>query len=413
MLYNSKRKKLCRHLLAGGVMCIAGLMAFSCSDTYDLDSKQPSGLNTLYGFMEDKGNFKTFLQLIDDLGETEVLSKTGSKTLFVADDDAFAEWYKSNDWGVKKYSDLSTAQKKLLLYSAMIDNAYPTSMLSTAQGPVKGEVCRRASSQSLFDSVQVVSTTSDELPNTPFWTVLQGTHPEIVLFKDASGAPPMVHFTPKFLAANKIESTDIDFVYNDPAGTRQSDDTYVNRSKILESQFCKNGFIHVVDKVITPLDNMAEIIRKSPSTQTFSEILERFAAVKDSTALTQAYNVNKGTEVDSVYVKKYFSDRSAGSGTTESSRVAFTADKDNRSLEGESSLKFDPGWNTFLPVSVQLARRNDGRHGRDARSLRRRHERLVGQRRRRRDPRRVRLAGQHPDLRARGTGEREHAQLLR
>ena len=345
MLYNSRRKKLCLHLLAGGVLCIVGLLAFSCSDKYDLDTEQPSNLNTLYGYLEDKGNFTNFLQLIDDCGETEVLSKTGSMTLFASDDDAFAEFFSSNDWGVKSYAQLSTAQKKLLLYSAMIGNAYPTSMLSTAEGPVKGEVCRRNSNQSLYDSVQVISTYSDELPQTDQWKILRASHDSIVLFKDASSAPPMVHFTPKFLSSNKLESTDVDFLYNDEDGTRQSDDTYVNRAKITESQFCKNGFVHVVDRVITPLDNMAEIIRKNSQMSIFSSILERFAVPIDSSELTTNYNNNKGTTVDSVFVKRYFSDRSMGS-TATGTDVALIEDKDGNTFD--ASLKYDPGWNAFV-----------------------------------------------------------------
>ena len=345
MLYNSRRKKLCLHLLAGGVLCIVGLLAFSCSDKYDLDTEQPSNLNTLYGYLEDKGNFTNFLQLIDDCGETEVLSKTGSMTLFASDDDAFAEFFSSNDWGVKSYAQLSTAQKKLLLYSAMIGNAYPTSMLSTAEGPVKGEVCRRNSNQSLYDSVQVISTYSDELPQTDQWKILRASHDSIVLFKDASSAPPMVHFTPKFLSSNKLESTDVDFLYNDEEGTRQSDDTYVNRAKITESQFCKNGFVHVVDRVITPLDNMAEIIRKNSQMSIFSSILERFAVPIDSSELTANYNNNKGTTVDSVFVKRYFSDRSMGS-TATGTDVALIEDKDGNTFD--ASLKYDPGWNAFV-----------------------------------------------------------------
>ena len=347
MLYKSKRKKLGRTLLIGGVMCLAGLATFSCSDTYDLDTEQPSGLNTIYGYMEKQGNFTNFLNLINDLGYGEILSKTGSKTLFVANDDAFNDFYKSNEWGVSSYKQLSEAQKKMLLNAAMIDNPYPTSMLSTAEGPVKGEVCRRASSMSIYDSVQVISTFSDELPKTEKWTVLQSTHPEIVLFKDASGAQPMIHFTPKFLDANQIESTDVDFLYNDDAGTRQSDDTYVNKAKILSTQNCKNGFVHVVDQVIVPLDNMAEVIRKNSDMSIFSGIIERFAAPADSAALTQAYNQNKGTEVDSVFVKRYFSKRSWGSGTSESTRRPFDKDKDGNTFD--ASLKFDPGWNTFIP----------------------------------------------------------------
>ncbi len=347
MLYKSKRKRLYRSLLVGGVMCMAGFATFSCSDTYDLDTEQPSGLNTIYGYMEKKGNFTNFLHLIDDLGYTEVLAKTGSKTLFAADDDAFAEFFKTNDWGVTSYNQLSEAQKKLLLNSAMIDNPYPTSMLSTAEGPVKGEVCRRLSSMSIYDSVQVISSDAPELPQTEKWFVLRSTHPEIVLFKDNSGSNPMIHFTPKFLDANQIASTDVDFLYNDPSGTRKSDDTYVSRSKIIDTENCKNGFVHIVDKVIVPMDNMSEVIRKDKNMSVFSGILERFAAPAYDVDLTRAYNQNKGTDVDSVYIKKYFSQRSAGSGTDQDSRKAFDTDKDGNTFD--AALKFDPGWNTFVP----------------------------------------------------------------
>ena len=96
MLYKSKRKRLYKGALVGTALCIAGLTMFSCSDTYDLDTEQPSGLNTIYGYMKDQGNFENVLHLIDDLGYTEVLSKTGSKTLFAANDDAFNEFYKNN-----------------------------------------------------------------------------------------------------------------------------------------------------------------------------------------------------------------------------------------------------------------------------------------------------------------------------
>ena len=127
MLYNFQRKKLCRHLLVGGALCAAGLGFFSCSDRYNLDEDQPSGLDNIYGYMKNRGNFTNYLHLIDDLGQAEILSKTGSKTMFIADDDAFAEFYAHNDWGVKKYEDLSLAQKKLLLNTSMIDNPYSTS----------------------------------------------------------------------------------------------------------------------------------------------------------------------------------------------------------------------------------------------------------------------------------------------
>lgn len=357
MLYNFQRKRMCRHLLVGGALLAAGIGMYSCSDDYRLDDDQPSGINNIYGYMKDQGNFTNYLHLIDDLGLSDVLSRTGSKTMFIADDDAFAKFYASNTWGVKSYDQLSLAQKKLLLNSSMIDNPYSTTMLSSAESqgssgrPVKGEVCRRSSSQSLLDSVMVLSNNDQSgiMPDNPLFNELRASHDSIVLFNDASHAAPMVHFTGKFVSVNKLANSDVDFIYNQPEGTFKTDDVYVNDAKVINSNiFCLNGFIHQVDKVIVPLDNMSEIIRKTPQASTFSSIIERFAAPDDSVSLTRTYNLSYGTDYDSVFVKRYFSDRSAGS--TMSSSKPFNLDKNGKPFDdGNAALKYDPGWNGYMP----------------------------------------------------------------
>ena len=130
----------------------AGFMMQSCST--DELTGQPSWLgNSIYERLQEDGNFGYTLRLIDDLDQTAVLSQTGSKTLFVADDAAFNEFFKSNSWGVRRYEDLTNAQKKLLLNSAMINNAYLVELLSNVSGnpPEEGECMRRATAVSVYD----------------------------------------------------------------------------------------------------------------------------------------------------------------------------------------------------------------------------------------------------------------------
>lgn len=361
MLYNFQRKKLCSHLLVGGALLVAGLGMYSCQPDYDLGEKQPSGLDNIYGYMQDKGNFKNYLRLIDDLGQAEILSKTGSKTMFIADDDAFAKFYASNDWGVKSYEQLSPAQKKLLLNSSMIDNPYSTSMLSSAAGadlspePLKGEVLRRASSQTLYDSITAVRSKSPEadaiLPHNARFDGIRSYNDSIVLFFDDVQANPMIHFTGKFVTTNKLETRDIDFIYNqmsDTVNNFKTDDVYVNNARVIDANiFCKNGFIHQVDQVIMPLDNMAEIIRKNPEMSTYNKILERFAAPDSTKALTDRYNVSRGKNVNWVYNKRFFSDRSVGSTSTQDK--PYEKDKDEAAFD--ASLKFDPGWNGYVSAA--------------------------------------------------------------
>ena len=63
--------------------------------------------------------------MINDLNYQEVLGKTGSKTLFVADDAAYDRFYndKNNVFGVSCYEDLTEPQKKMLLFGNMLDNS--------------------------------------------------------------------------------------------------------------------------------------------------------------------------------------------------------------------------------------------------------------------------------------------------
>ena len=118
-------------IAAAMCMLVMGGLAYSCSDDYDLPDKTPSWLgSSIYDYLKSQGNYTNTIRLIDDLNYAEVLSQTGSKTLFVADDDAFARFYANNTWGVKKYEDLTSSQKKLLLYSSMLDNANLLEMAS-------------------------------------------------------------------------------------------------------------------------------------------------------------------------------------------------------------------------------------------------------------------------------------------
>ena len=357
MLFNFQSNKLRKHLLIGSAVCAATLGFFGCTPDYNLDEDQPSGLNTIYGYMEDQGNYKNFLQLIDDLGEKATLSKTGSKTLFIADDDAFAKFYANNKWGVKSYDQLSLAQKKLILRSSMIDNPATISLLSSVQGPIEGECMRRTASLQTYDSVLVLSTTDPQIPRlggelTKYWKNLAQTHDTIVLFKYFSGAPPMIHFLPRFLEQNMITGHDVDFLYNDPIGTHVSDDAYVNDCKVVEANiFCKNGFLHKVNKVMLPLDNMAELIRVRPQFSIFSSLLERFAAPYYNYDITREYNRIYKTDVDSVYQKSYFAMRgSESNGITSTER---NQDKDQMyTLLSTELLKFDPGWNRYSSGTI-------------------------------------------------------------
>ena len=311
----------------------------SCKDDDLLLTGQPSWLgNSIYERLQDDGNYTTMLRLIDDLGQHEVLSHTGSKTLFVANDSAYNEWYKNNAWGVRSYDQLSLAQKKLLLNNSMVNNAYLVELLSNVSGnpPKEGMCMRRETATSVYDSVEIV--TPDQMPKTVFWKKYKDAGKSIRVLKDAT-IPPMIHLLPAFMKFNSMTSTDMQVISNHKSDNITA--AWVNGKEIVERDItCKNGYIHKVNGVIESSPNMAEIIRTNPQTQMWSSLLDRFSAPYYNDAATKEFNRLYNTE-DSVYVLRYFSSRSAGGNSLE-------VDPDGKTDNVTALLKFDPGWNQYM-----------------------------------------------------------------
>ena len=320
------------------IALVGGACLTACED-YDLDEKTPEGWgNSIYSWLRDRGNFTNTVRMIEELNYSEVLGKTGSKTLFVADDEAYARFYQNNKWGVSNYEALSESQKKLLLFGSMMDNSMQLGALSSVEGtpPREGEAMRRFASNTAYDSVAVLK--PERMPDNPYWQYYRKNGKPIVCMTDNS-VVPLVQFVEKQLVNKRITNSDYDFIYNHTT-QRQPGDASVNGVQVAEPNIkCSNGFIHRMEEVITPLPNMAEVIASKPNVSIFNRLLERFCAPYplDESAATQ-YNYLYGTQVDTIFQKRFFSEKSQGG-----RKLIITPDE--KPVAG--TLKYDPEWNAY------------------------------------------------------------------
>ncbi|MBR3479174.1 MAG: fasciclin domain-containing protein [Prevotella sp.] len=315
----------------------------SCSEKDEL-MDQPSWLgNSIYERLQEDGNYKYTLRLIDDLGQKEVLSRTGSKTVFVASDDTYEQFFRQNTWGVHKYDDLTSAQKKLLFNSAMVNNAYLVELLSNVSGnpPLQGQCMRRETAASVFDSV--ARCYPDEMPNTEFWARYKQKKEGIVLLRDNT-SKPMIHFLPKFMRRNNITDEDLSILTN--GVSTSAAESWVNGKKLTETDItCKNGYIQKVDGLATAADNMAEIIHNHANMSLFASLLDRFCAPYYDDAATKEYNRLYDNE-DSVFTLKYFSSTSNVGQYGASQGGELLNDPDGKAVDAH--LGFDPGWSQYM-----------------------------------------------------------------
>lgn len=352
---------------AFALLLIGGLM-YSCSDDYDLPDKTPGWLgSSIYAYLKDKGNYTNTVKLIEDLDYTEVLAKTGSKTLFVADDDAYTRFFANNPWGVRSYEELTQSQKRLLLNSSMFDNAYLLEMMPNLSSSSMGSdgtyldrnrCLRQPTSVAVSDYIGFVKWDSlyngqTVLPKTEnlgrnnaggradkdYWSRFREQSKGGIYMVSDGTAPLMVHWIAGQLGEQKITNDDFAKIVGKE---RQPNDAYVFGSKVIEQDItCQNGYIDVLDNVFITPENMAEMIRANGRTQLFSHMLDRFSAPYYNGSLTRQYQ-QLNPAVDSVFEKRYLSARSQGGSALE---------RDPNNNRVSYYLTYDPGWTTYYNAS--------------------------------------------------------------
>ena len=346
----------------------------SCKDWLDVypydDPGDPEWLgSSVYDFLKEgtpNHTYSHFVAIIDSLGETETLSHTGSKTLFVADDEAFERFFQNNDWGVggtcvKSVAEMTKAQMKTILYNSMLDNAMLLDMLSSTSSAeaTEGTCLRRLSSAAVIDTIPLVNGNAFKLhPNWPtynhYWDVIRGKDRTdgIRLAMDGTNVM-LVHFLNDYLKKQNIKASDIAFLFKKKGNavkTFTDGDAFIYGNKIVSNDvntgsysddtltiICKNGYLYRMDELLIPPMSMAGEIRKHPDTRIFGHMLDRFCVPEYSKDLSDKY-LAKYKVNEKIYRLRYFTSEYTAHDSLTKAKVT---------LEESELLKYDPGNNSL------------------------------------------------------------------
>lgn len=393
MLMRNRLSNGSKHVAFAACMLALGVNFSACTDDYVLDDQKPTWLNSsIYETLESNGGYTKFLTLIADpdvnSGDSEesslveILRRTGSKTLFVANDKAWDAFFASNaklpetnPWhNATKYELLSQSQKKLLLHTCMLNNAIVMENLASSSGsePVRGQNLRRNTDVELVDSVELVNL--EDLPKS-YWDIDRQANPDATapevdqwsrirnggllgyksIYLGELSQPMMLHFTSEFMTKKKITDEDFRIFMG---RTRATSDVHIYDAHLDSADItCENGYVNMTEKPLVPLPNMAKAIQTYPKSKVYSHMLDRFSVPFQNSSLGRLFaqlHPDKFQETDTLYSKRYYSSRSFGGN-------ALTADeRGNAFNDNKTVLRYDPGWNGYYPSTASNAQEDMG-----------------------------------------------------
>ena len=317
----------------------------SCKDDYIYDDEAPTWLgNNIYEYLEQNGQYTNYLALVKDLGYEETLRRTGSKTLFPATDEAFANYFRANGMngsGAEFVHGLPASQKRYLFNTTMLNMAYLSNMLanitSGTDGLGEGTAVRRVSSATYLDTVPYLS--YGNMPKTGFWKRFEkkgGT------YLADNGDRMSVFFTPQFFSTIGLTESDWNVIAKGWNMPWDKSGFYVNGIHVQGTNkdvTCKNGYLHLADGVVTPLPNMAEVITSTPEVSQFAELLDMFSFPYYDGGVHSNLSATYGgalAEDSAVFIKRYFNQND------------FNSDPEGKvDINGYGTLLYDPASHSF------------------------------------------------------------------
>ncbi|MBP5680945.1 MAG: fasciclin domain-containing protein [Bacteroidales bacterium] len=239
-----------------------------CQEEFDGYYKQPGWVtSSSEDVLKSRGNCKTYLKLVDKTLFKKQVEGSGQYTFLVPTDEAFADFFANNPYGYHDVDDIPEEVAARMVSSWMMYNSYPCDTLSN--------VLTSFNSWRVDEAFKHMTPSYDVIRE----EVIDGVKCQVYdypatgeSFSLENNAPSWRNnrylpvYTERYIANNSITSSDWAKVVGTPFSPYGN---YLQAGIIptlsgadnLGDLYCQNGVIHLVDKVVMPLENMDALIR--------------------------------------------------------------------------------------------------------------------------------------------------------
>ena len=234
---------------------------------------------SIYQILKKDGRFTYYIKALDLTEFAALLDNTGSFTAFPPTDDAFTAYLSERS---KSFESLSKEELREIVAYSFTDFALPSQYLTTKSEWGFWSRENNAFRKKTRYSVPVYDEDVYKVISEPKYLLL---------------------FTNDYFSAvggSGKEAETYNYFYPNTAWNKNSLGVNVVNANVVEADIpAKNGFIYIVDKVLTPPANIAEIISEKPQYNEFGGLFQKFKEFVFSQSETERRN----SSVD-LYFKK-------------------------------------------------------------------------------------------------------------
>ncbi|MBN2611234.1 MAG: fasciclin domain-containing protein [Bacteroidales bacterium] len=263
------------------LLIIAGIVIFfiSCNDEFEQDKyKRPDWLaGKLYTQIKDKTTLSLFARCIERTGYDTIINTSGSYTVFAPDDNAFSLYFQSHPQ-YTSVEDIPIEELSRIVKYHIIQNPWSREQLRSLD---------------VYGWIDTLDINNDQPAGFKRETLLRETDQKYGVATDADNNFKIVDtllspwyrrnytdsrkyapvFYQDYLDIYDLTSDDYEFYFGRPFDSPA--DMYYMGGKITEGDiFAENGFIHVIDRVIEPLQNASQILSTEVGENSYSKFFD-------------------------------------------------------------------------------------------------------------------------------------------
>lgn len=266
------------------IVCMALISFMGCRGDIDAYDEAPDWLRgNAYQYMKSEGNFTLFLEAIDLTGYESMVNGKGLCTVFAPDDDAFRAWMSAN--GYASLSEVNPAELKNLVGYHLVQQAFSRSQLLNFQ---MSQEAAAGSSTAEAGLSYKYKTYAKADPVEMFNPALQQN---VKVYQREKYLPVI---STKMFETQKCTNFEQTYKYFFPDVNWQGDNDklYVANASIKEVGIpTDNGYIYVIDKVVTPRQTIYEALQTAEQGKfsTFLSFFDRFQNFVYDKTLSEKY----------------------------------------------------------------------------------------------------------------------------